>query len=85
MSRSGRLYWLEVFALTADLQSGLQPSDFVTIALLVALEGLLSADNAMVLAVLVLGLPDRAAEGAPLRHRRRLCVPHRWRRCSRST
>ncbi|HEV3059374.1 MAG TPA: hypothetical protein VGY48_14080 [Vicinamibacterales bacterium] len=33
-------------------------SDFVTIALLVALEGLLSADNAMVLAVLVLGLPS---------------------------
>ena len=35
----------------------IQPSDFVTILLLVALEGLLSADNAMVLAVLVLGLP----------------------------
>jgi YkoY family integral membrane protein len=35
----------------------LEPSDFVTIGLLVALEGLLSADNAMVLAVLVLGLP----------------------------
>jgi YkoY family integral membrane protein len=34
-----------------------QPTDLVTIALLVALEGLLSADNAMVLAVLVLGLP----------------------------
>ena len=34
-----------------------EASDFVTIALLVALEGLLSADNAMVLAVLVLGLP----------------------------
>jgi YkoY family integral membrane protein len=34
-----------------------QPSDFLTIALLVALEALLSADNAMVLAVLVLGLP----------------------------
>jgi YkoY family integral membrane protein len=34
-----------------------QPSDFLTVALLVALEGLLSADNAMVLAVLVLGLP----------------------------
>ncbi|HJZ75680.1 MAG TPA: hypothetical protein VKE51_28295 [Vicinamibacterales bacterium] len=34
-------------------------SDFLTIALLVALEGLLSADNAMVLAVLVLGLPKR--------------------------
>jgi YkoY family integral membrane protein len=33
------------------------PSDLVTIALLIALEGLLSADNAMVLAVLVLGLP----------------------------
>jgi YkoY family integral membrane protein len=33
------------------------PADFVTIALLVMLEGLLSADNAMVLAVLVLGLP----------------------------
>jgi YkoY family integral membrane protein len=32
-------------------------ADFVTIALLVALEGLLSADNAMVLAVIVLGLP----------------------------
>jgi YkoY family integral membrane protein len=36
---------------------GVQPADFVTIALLVMLEGLLSADNAMVLAVLVLGLP----------------------------
>jgi YkoY family integral membrane protein len=34
-----------------------QPADFLTILLLVALEGLLSADNAMVLAVLVLGLP----------------------------
>lgn len=33
------------------------PSDLITIALLVVLEGLLSADNAMVLAVLVLGLP----------------------------
>jgi YkoY family integral membrane protein len=32
-------------------------SDLVTILLLVVLEGLLSADNAMVLAVLVLGLP----------------------------
>ena len=34
-----------------------QVADLVTVALLVALEGLLSADNAMVLAVLVLGLP----------------------------
>jgi YkoY family integral membrane protein len=33
------------------------PSDLITIALLILLEGLLSADNAMVLAVLVLGLP----------------------------
>ena len=32
-------------------------ADLVTIGLLIALEGLLSADNAMVLAVLVLGLP----------------------------
>jgi YkoY family integral membrane protein len=35
----------------------IQLADLVTVALLVALEGLLSADNAMVLAVLVLGLP----------------------------
>ena len=32
-------------------------ADLVTIALLVLLEGLPSADNALVLAVLVLGLP----------------------------
>ena len=35
----------------------IQASDFVTIGLLVALEGLLSADNALVMAVMVLGLP----------------------------
>ena len=35
----------------------IQATDLATVALLVALEGLLSADNAMVLAVLVLGLP----------------------------
>ena len=35
----------------------MNPSDLLTVALLVGLEGLLSADNAMVLAVLVLGLP----------------------------
>jgi YkoY family integral membrane protein len=34
-------------------------SDLVTIGLLVLLEGLLSADNALVLAILVLGLPRR--------------------------
>ena len=37
----------------------IQPSDFFTIVLLVALEGLLSADNALVIAVMVLGLPKR--------------------------
>jgi YkoY family integral membrane protein len=41
-----------------------QASDLVTIALLVALEGLLSADNAMVLAVLVLGLPRHQQQKA---------------------
>src|SRR5215467_8127919 len=35
-----------------------QFTDFLTIGLLVLLEGLLSADNALVLAVLVLGLPE---------------------------
>lgn len=35
------------------------PSDFVTIGLLVVLEGLLSADNALVMAIMVLGLPKR--------------------------
>ena len=44
-----------------------QPSDFLTIALLVALEGLLSADNAMVLAILVLGLP-KAQQRKALRY-----------------
>lgn len=34
-----------------------QAADFLTIGLLVLLEGLLSADNALVLAILVLGLP----------------------------
>ena len=43
---------------------GVQPADFVTIALLVMLEGLLSADNAMVLAVLVLGLPKNRQKQA---------------------
>ena len=43
------------------------PSDFVTIALLIALEGLLSADNAMVLAILVLGLP-KAQQKKALRY-----------------
>jgi YkoY family integral membrane protein len=42
----------------------LAPADFITIGLLVVLEGLLSADNAMVLAVLVLGLPKREQQKA---------------------
>jgi YkoY family integral membrane protein len=36
-----------------------QLADFVTIGVLVALEGLLSADNALVMAIMVLGLPRR--------------------------
>jgi YkoY family integral membrane protein len=36
-----------------------QPADLVTVALLVVLEGLLSADNALVLAVMILGLRRR--------------------------
>ena len=43
------------FAVSSD--QGVSPSDFLTIGLLVVLEALLSADNAMVLAILVLGLP----------------------------
>jgi YkoY family integral membrane protein len=42
-------------------------SDFLTIALLVLLEGLLSADNALVLAILVLGLP-RSEQRKALRY-----------------
>jgi YkoY family integral membrane protein len=45
----------------------IEPSDLLTILLLVALEGLLSADNAMVLAVLVLGLP-KAEQRKALRY-----------------
>jgi YkoY family integral membrane protein len=42
-------------------------SDLLTIALLVVLEGLLSADNALVLAILVLGLP-RSQQKKALRY-----------------
>jgi YkoY family integral membrane protein len=44
-----------------------QASDLLTIALLVLLEGLLSADNALVLAILVLGLP-RSQQRQALRY-----------------
>jgi YkoY family integral membrane protein len=36
-----------------------QAADFVTVGLLIAIEGLLSADNALVMAIMVLGLPKR--------------------------
>ena len=39
-------------------------SDFVTIGLLIVLEGLLSADNALVMAIMVLGLPRREHQKA---------------------
>jgi YkoY family integral membrane protein len=42
----------------------IEGSDLITIGLLIALEGLLSADNAMVLAVLVLGLPKKQQKQA---------------------
>ena len=41
-----------------------QPADFITIGLLIVLEGLLSADNALVMAVMVLGLPKPAQHKA---------------------
>jgi YkoY family integral membrane protein len=44
-----------------------EASDILTIVLLVGLEGLLSADNALVLAVLVLGLP-KAQQAKALRY-----------------
>ena len=55
--------WAVAFAPAAPLHlesicvPAVQLSDLVTILLLIALEGVLSADNAMVLAVRVLGLP----------------------------
>ena len=53
----------------------LQLSDLATVGLLVVLEGLLSADNALVVAVMILGLPrQRAEKGAPLRAAGRLCL-----------
>jgi YkoY family integral membrane protein len=42
----------------------IQPGDLITIGLLVVIEGLLSADNALVIAVMVLGLPKRAHQKA---------------------
>jgi YkoY family integral membrane protein len=42
----------------------IQVTDLLTIGLLVILEGLLSADNALVVAVMILGLPRRAQKTA---------------------
>ena len=42
----------------------IQSSDLLTIGLLVLLEGLLSADNALVMAIMVLGLPKREHQKA---------------------
>jgi YkoY family integral membrane protein len=52
---------------TRRLNVDVHLTDFVTIGLLVLLEGLLSADNALVLAVLVLGLP-RSEQKKALRY-----------------
>jgi YkoY family integral membrane protein len=43
---------------------GLETADLLTIGLLVVIEGLLSADNALVMAVMTLGLPKRAHQKA---------------------
>jgi YkoY family integral membrane protein len=51
----GRMHW------------DVQPADLFTITLLVVLEGLLSADNALVMAIMVLGLP-RELHGKALRY-----------------
>ena len=42
----------------------IQAADLITILLLVALEGLLSADNALVMAIMVLGLPKKQHQQA---------------------
>jgi YkoY family integral membrane protein len=42
----------------------LQAADFVTIGILIILEGLLSADNALVMAIMVLGLPRELQQKA---------------------
>lgn len=51
----------------APVHIDVQPGDLVTVGLLVILEGLLSADNALVMAVMVLGLP-RASHAKALRY-----------------
>ena len=63
-----------------------QLSDLVTVGLLVVLEGLLSADNALVVAVMILGLPrPEQKHGASLRSAGRVRLPHQSPRCWPST
>ncbi len=52
------------FAVGSEIVLDIQAADFVTVALLVVLEGLLSADNALVMAIMVLGLPREAHQKA---------------------
>lgn len=52
------------FAVGSGIVLDIQAADFVTVALLVILEGLLSADNALVMAIMVLGLPREAHQKA---------------------
>jgi YkoY family integral membrane protein len=51
---------LDIFSGGLDVEA----ADFVTIGLLIVLEGLLSADNALVMAIMVLGLPRRDQQKA---------------------
>src|SRR6185503_14093018 len=60
--RQPRMRWSACDTIEATLQ--ITSSDFLTVGLLVALEGVLSADNALVIAVMVLGLPHRQRQKA---------------------
>ena len=44
---------------------------------LIALEGLLARDNALVLAIMVKHLPEERVKGFILRIARSVCIPHR--------
>jgi YkoY family integral membrane protein len=55
---------ISFLALVDFLPTDISPADLVTVGLLVVLEGLLSADNALVLAILVLGLPKKQQKKA---------------------
>ena len=59
-------------------------SDLVTVGLLVVLEGLLSADNALVVAVMILGLPRAEQKNALSTDWSERSCSAPSRRCSRS-